>query len=241
VSLTPPFSSYSSPSGILSSKKMSQKGNLLFSSSFSYFLFHSSVLFSPLFTFALFTFALFTFALLAFALLTFALLPLPLPRSTTNRFVKKWEFKAFFVYALISIVAYPLTQWPLINHGNPLLVVVVPQYVYSAELIFSSILFGVVIYRMKKSQAQGDLERVTPMINLLIKLIYLLIFFNMNLSISFLIINICELAYDGNSLKAKEDLTLGFWEFLQSVFIINFISGKENFFPCPFSCPPVPV
>jgi len=137
--------------------------------------------------------------------------------------VKKWEFKAFFVYAIVSVLAYPLTQWPFVNHKNPLLIIVIPQFIYSFELFLSSALFLVVAWRMKREQLTGELMQVGPMINLLVKLIYLLIFWDLGIAISFLIINAMYMGYDGIATDAEHAITLGVWDFLQCVFLLNML------------------
>jgi len=76
---------------------------------------------------------------------------------------------------------------------------------------------------MKREKITGELMKVGPMINLLVKLIYLLILWDMCLAISFLIINAMFLGYDGVALDAQHAITLGVWDFLQCVFIINML------------------
>eukprot|EP01102_Stenamoeba_stenopodia_P012949 TRINITY_DN4135_c0_g1_i1.p1 TRINITY_DN4135_c0_g1~~TRINITY_DN4135_c0_g1_i1.p1 ORF type:complete len:322 (-),score=54.54 TRINITY_DN4135_c0_g1_i1:172-1137(-) len=139
------------------------------------------------------------------------------------KFVKKWEFKAFFVYAIISILAYPLTQWPFVNHKNPLLIIVIPQFIYVFELTFSSVLFLIVVFRMRRELQTGELIKIAPMIGLLIQLIYLLIFFDMAMALSFLFINAIYLGYDGYAPAAEHAVTLGVWDFMQCVFIMMFL------------------
>jgi len=139
------------------------------------------------------------------------------------RFVKKWEFKGFFIYAIFSVVTYPLVQWPFVNNKNPLLVVVIPQFFYAFELLLASVLFLVVIYRMKTEKDVRELMKIAPMIKALVMLIYLLIFFDISLALSIAIINGMYLGYE-NAPAAQHAITLGVWEFLQCVFLINQLS-----------------
>lgn len=144
--------------------------------------------------------------------------------DVASRFVKKWEFKAFFVYAIISVIVYPATQWPLLSHSNPVLIVVVPQFIYCAELVLSSILFLVVVYRMKKGTAGGELARIAPIADMLSKLTYILIFWDMMMAFTLFLIDLILVIHNGNVPDSQDTVTLGVWELLQCGFIITMLS-----------------
>jgi len=119
-------------------------------------------------------------------------------------FLKEWEFKAYIVYSILSFAIYPAVQWSLINDN--LLFVVVPQMIYLGEMIVSSCLFGVVIYRVNNIRKKADTHEFTrSLCRHLIGLIVMLIIINQLIGWSLGIINISLLVDDSRKCPPEEE------------------------------------
>ena len=156
-------------------------------------------------------------------------------------FWNRWEFRFYIVYAVLAVVVYPTVQWCLVD--DIILFTVVPQLIYFAEMIFSSILVLIVRYRIRRAARLNNLcNSRNTLVQSLSWLMIALVIVNLLLSSCLTVINIALLIqygqypYDILILPAPvgpglgNNLTLGAKDLLTAIFSASYIPM------CVFTC-----